>query len=195
MLWGLIITQNIVYGSVKKKKGAQALNRLKELRESRHLNMREMAKELNIPYTTYVNYEKGKREPDIGTLIALADYFKVTVDCVLGRKYPFPLNIINTSIPQTKKYRKKPVVVEAFQYDGDLKASNGIYYVPDWAVKAFSEGIMYYDDLEGEPAELFIKTLEGVHHVSVGDFVIKGIKGELYPCKPDIFKETYEPVE
>lgn len=41
----------------------------------------------------------------------------------------------------------------------------------------------------------FIKTLEGVHHVSVGDYVIKGVRGELYPCKPDIFEETYEVIE
>ena len=43
--------------------------------------------------------------------------------------------------------------------------------------------------------ELFIKTLEGVHHVSVGDYVNKGARGELYPCKPDIFEETYEVIE
>lgn len=97
------------------------------------------------------------------------------------------------------KYRKKPVVIDAFQYDGDLKGSNGKYYVPDWAVTAFHEGAMYYDSLSAEtssiftkPLELFIKTLEGKHHVSVGDYVIQGVQGELYPCKPDIFEKTYE---
>ena len=40
--------------------------------------------------------------------------------------------------------------------------------------------------------ELFIETLEGIHHVSVWDYVIKGVNGELYPCKPDIFEKTYE---
>ncbi len=56
---------------------------------------------------------------------------------------------------------------------------------------------MYYDALDAAtpPCELFIKTLEGVHHVSVGDYVIKGVNGELYPCKPDIFEKTYESVE
>jgi len=94
------------------------------------------------------------------------------------------------------KYIKKPVEIEAFQYDGDLKGSNGEYYVPEWAVKAFKDGIMYYDSLDCNtpPCELFIRTLEGNHHVSVGDYVIKGVKGELYPCKPDIFEETYEEV-
>ena len=50
---------------------------------------------------------------------------------------------------------------------------------------------MYY---EGQ-GELYIKTLEGIHHVSIGDYIIKGVKGELYPCKPDIFEQTYEVVE
>lgn len=93
------------------------------------------------------------------------------------------------------KYRKKPVEIEAFQYDGDLKNANGEYYIPDWAVRAFENKVMYYDsDGAGAPCELFIHTLEGEHHVSVGDFVIQGVNGEMYPCKPDIFKKTYEPV-
>ena len=85
------------------------------------------------------------------------------------------------------EYKKKPVVVEAFQYDGDLKGADGKYYVPDWAAEAYEKGIMYYD-----LTELFINTLEGTHHVSVGDYIIQGVKGELYPCKPDIFVKTYD---
>lgn len=94
------------------------------------------------------------------------------------------------------KYQKKPVVIEAFQYDGDLRGSDGAYYVPEWAVEAYEKGVMHYGALrlDEPPCELFIDTLEGTHHVSVGDYVIKGIKGELYPCKPDIFEESYEPV-
>lgn len=92
------------------------------------------------------------------------------------------------------RYRKKPVEIEAFQYDGDLKGSDGKYYVPDWAVEAFEHGVMFYGEFENMPNELFIKTLEGTHHVSVGDYVIKGVIGELYPCKSDIFAETYEAV-
>lgn len=90
------------------------------------------------------------------------------------------------------KYRKKPVVIEAFQYDGDMKSSDGRYYVPDWAVKAYENGTMYYGELDGQPGELFIKTLEGVHHASVGDYIIQGANGELYPCKQGIFEKTYE---
>ena len=93
------------------------------------------------------------------------------------------------------KYRKKPVIIEAFQYDGDLMGSNGKYYVPDWAIEALEKGIMYYDCFEGKPSELFIKTLEGNHHASVNDYIIKGVNGELYPCKPDIFEKTYEKTE
>jgi len=88
-------------------------------------------------------------------------------------------------------YRKKPVIVEAFKYN---KESND---VPDWAYDAFINKTLYYDSLTGYgPAtELFIKTLGGPMHVSNGDYIIKGVRGELYPCKPDIFSETYEEVK
>ena len=91
------------------------------------------------------------------------------------------------------KYRKKPVVIEAFKYDGDLIDRNGKPYVPQWAIYAFDQKVMFYNSInDGPPCELFIKTLEGIHHVTVGDYVIQGIQGEIYPCKPDIFEATYE---
>lgn len=95
------------------------------------------------------------------------------------------------------KYKKLPVVIEAFKYDGDLTDSTGKWYAPEWAKSAFDSGVMYYASLDSTtpPCELFIKTLEGDHHVSVGDYVIQGVNGELYPCKPDIFNKTYEKVE
>lgn len=91
------------------------------------------------------------------------------------------------------KYRKKPVVIEAFQYDGDIVNINA----PDWAIEAINSGTMFYDaeDSDIPPCELFISTLEGIHHVSVGDYIIQGVNGELYPCKPDIFEKTYEVAE
>lgn len=94
------------------------------------------------------------------------------------------------------KYKKKPVIIEAFQYDGDLKDRNGVYYVPDWFVSAFEDGVARYGRTEPEApqCEMMIKTLEGDMHVSVGDYVIRGVNGEIYPCKPDIFEKTYEPV-
>lgn len=88
------------------------------------------------------------------------------------------------------RYRKRPVEVEAFQYDGDMIFSNGTPYVPEWAIQALDAGTMYYTG----PGELYIRTLEGEMHVSLGDFIIRGVKGEFYPCKPDVFAQTYEPV-
>lgn len=59
-------------------------NNLKKLREQRGLNMKEMAGELNIPYTTYVGYEKGEREPSSDVLIKIANYYNTSVDYILG---------------------------------------------------------------------------------------------------------------
>ncbi|MEF9968548.1 MAG: hypothetical protein RR766_08545, partial [Longicatena sp.] len=87
--------------------------------------------------------------------------------------------------------------VEAFQYDGDLVNRYGKPYVPQWFMKEFNKKNAYFDSIcENEsPYELFIKTLEGSMHVSVGDYVIKGIHGEIYPCKKEIFEESYDKVE
>lgn len=84
------------------------------------------------------------------------------------------------------KYRKKPVVIEAFKFDGDFMDSTGNYYVPEWILDT---------DYSFEEGELYIKTLEGWMHVSVGDYIIQGVQGEVYPCKPDIFSDTYEEVQ
>lgn len=80
-----------------------------------------------------------------------------------------------------EKYRKKPIVVEATQ----------------WQPGVVIEGVME-DAFRDGPHEgckfAMIHTLEGCHMVQPGDYIIKGIKGELYPCKPDIFAQTYEPL-
>lgn len=83
------------------------------------------------------------------------------------------------------KYRKKPVIVEAIEWTGNRdvvdrfmglvqepKESNHAYYLQS----------------------VIIRTLEGTMAVDIGDWIIKGIKGEFYPCKPDIFELTYEPI-
>ncbi len=74
------------------------MNRLKELREARGMNMRETAKALNMPYTTYVNYEKGVREPNSETLIAMANFYNTSIDFLIGKSdvvtLPFGGNII-----------------------------------------------------------------------------------------------------
>ena len=86
------------------------------------------------------------------------------------------------------KATKKPVTIECFKYDGDLKFSDGKFYVPEWAEKAYKEGVIFFK----EQGEMYINTLEGEHHASVGDYIIRGVNGELYPCKPDIFEKTYD---
>lgn len=83
------------------------------------------------------------------------------------------------------KYCKKPVVIDAVLWDGNLTT------VEPLLIGASTEGV--YQDL-GETT-LMIPTLEGTMRADKGDWIIRGIKGELYPCKPDIFEATYEPFE
>lgn len=89
------------------------------------------------------------------------------------------------------KYRKKPVIVEVYHYRKPLYELDVFNNLPDWMKQARQNRTLYYD----YKAELFIKTLEGDERVSVGDYIIKGVHGELYPCKPDVFEETYEKVD
>ena len=85
------------------------------------------------------------------------------------------------------KYRKRPVVIDAVEWTGDNEQ--------EIAEMGGDRELTFCDDfLENNPT-IEIKTLEGVMTASKGDFIIKGISGELYPCKPDIFEKTYEPVE
>ena len=81
------------------------------------------------------------------------------------------------------KYRKKPVVIEAFML--------GIEYIPDWFMDKVTANEIILRGHDGAD----INTLEGVMHANLGDFIIKGVNGEIYPCKPDIFMKTYERVE
>ena len=78
------------------------------------------------------------------------------------------------------KYRKKPVVIEAVKFTGKNYEE----------VQKFASGSLSLNNGN----VLSIKTLEGEMLVSKGDYVIKGINGEIYPCKPDIFEKTYEEV-
>lgn len=79
-------------------------------------------------------------------------------------------------------YRKKPLVVEALQWTGfNLNE-----------VMGFCPMIQAEKGLLDRFPELYIRTLEGEMHVSLNDFIIKGVRGEFYACKPDIFWETYE---
>lgn len=90
------------------------------------------------------------------------------------------------------KYRTKLVTVEAFKYDGDLMDKDGNYYVPRWAEEAYKNGTLFYGCGVGGD-ELFIEaTPESVHRVGVGDYIVRSATGKIYPCKPDIFEQTYE---
>lgn len=92
------------------------------------------------------------------------------------------------------KYRKKPVVIEAYEYEGDF-VSSGNWTAPDWVNEAYNNGILAYKEVGDTPPELYVKTIEGDMKCNYKDYIIKGVKGELYPCKPDIFEETYEQVD
>lgn len=90
------------------------------------------------------------------------------------------------------KYKKKPVIIDSFRI--------GIDYIPDWFMeKVSSNDIILYGNSSGfdhyDDTNCDIKTLEGIMHANYGDYIIKGVQGEIYPCKPDIFEETYEKVE
>ena len=92
------------------------------------------------------------------------------------------------------KYRKKPVVIEAMQWTGfnleEIKGFVGNCLEHEINDCAYSAGVSVPPKVH-----MIIKTLEGQHIASVGDYIIKGVNGEFYPCKPDIFEKTYEFVE
>ena len=105
---------------------------------------------------------------------------------------------------EVKKYRKKPVVIEAMLWDG---SPEGAAIIVDW-VLANGSHIARWDEPHDEvwkcledgtflgypasPGGLFIHTLEGIMQVGEGDYVIRGVQSEFYPCKPDVFAATYE---
>lgn len=89
-----------------------------------------------------------------------------------------------------KQYRKKPLVIEAVQYTGDNKPQIGADFKA-WGLNDWHFG---HYDMQHKSCELVIKTLEGEMVCEIGDWIIKGIKGEFYPCKTDIFDATYDEV-
>ncbi len=84
------------------------------------------------------------------------------------------------------KFRKKPVVIDAVQYDGNFRS------LDCFSIREVSHFIVSKDS-EGKQC-IKIPTLEGEMIASVGDYIIRGVQGEYYPCKPDIFELTYEMV-
>lgn len=93
------------------------------------------------------------------------------------------------------KFRKKPIVIEAFQMTAERRNDNRDW--PNWlniAWNAEGEGALFIDADDPERQRLCIGTLEGVCRVDWNDFIIQGVKGELYPCKPDIFAIRWESI-
>lgn len=83
------------------------------------------------------------------------------------------------------QYRSKPVEIEAWQFE---LGSRG----PDWLQEAVNDGRVWYQG--GESPYMTIRTLEGEMRANLGDWIIRGTEGELYPCKPSVFERKYEPV-
>ena len=96
------------------------------------------------------------------------------------------------------QYRKKPVEIEAHQWDGTAESATTVI---DWilgndgtATYVCSDSNRCAENDGDTPHTIQIRTLEGAMMASLGDWIIKGVKGEFYPCRDDIFRQTYEPV-
>ena len=102
------------------------------------------------------------------------------------------------------RFRKKPVEIEARQLTADTGAWHGVYlWVEENTLGSFEplgviEGRVPCPasgvSIDPRDGRMMIATLEGFHHVNVGDWIIRGVQGEFYPCKSDIFEATYERV-
>lgn len=101
-------------------------------------------------------------------------------------------------------YRKKPVVIEAMEFKGGNAELHAVYQWVESNTAGSFEPMAVIEGREPCPASgvsidprdgrMMIATLEGFHHVNLGDYVIRGVQGEFYPCKSDIFEATYERV-
>jgi len=89
------------------------------------------------------------------------------------------------------KYRKKPVVIEAMQFETNNEiGSPNMDKLVNWMNQGKDKMVAWHNR-----TNIFIQTLEGEMKANVGDYIIQGVNGEFYPCKPDIFEKTYETVE
>jgi hypothetical protein len=100
------------------------------------------------------------------------------------RRQPFPpWTPVESREEKVNKFRKKPVVIEAMQWTGD-----NIQELWDWSTAEF-----VYGPTESNPLRLYVAANDAWLDLEVGEWIIKDVRGS-YPCKPDIFKATYEPV-
>ncbi len=93
------------------------------------------------------------------------------------------------------KFRKKPVVIEAIQYTEAIRDAHLFNGQPLPRGVEIPRKYLHPDNRIVYSADAYIKTLEGRMLVTINDWIITGVKGEHYPCKPDIFEATYEPAE
>ena len=98
------------------------------------------------------------------------------------------------------KYRKKPIIVKASKYKKGMEDGFDCFGYESWNITQCKFDCGNAEDykktcIKENRARPYIKTLEGKMYISNGDYIITGVKGEKYPCKPDIFEATYELVE
>lgn len=86
-------------------------------------------------------------------------------------------------------FRKKPITVEAIIFDGSRESARE---AKEFCIRKTGGSSVFFRFRDSD--QYYISTLEGAMRVMPGDYIIRGIRGEYYPCKPDIFVETYEPV-
>lgn len=90
------------------------------------------------------------------------------------------------------RFRKKPVEIEAMQVEADPRHN---LKIQQWAEMCTSDGDVIPVVVPRAGGGMLIHTLEGTMRADLGDWIIRGVQGEFYPCKPDIFEATYEPAE
>lgn len=146
------------------------MNRIKELREEKNLSMAECARQLNIPYTTYVNYEKDEREPNSEMLIKLSSFFGVSVDYLICRS--------KTKSPIYPKQNDKANADHQLSYNIPVITDNYVIYPVIGDVAAGYE-LVASEEWSGEKIEIPVSYLKG-HNAT--DFFALQVKGNsMYP--------------
>lgn len=92
------------------------------------------------------------------------------------------------------KFRLRPIVVEAMQYDGSADSFNCIW---DWACPSNDtlKSPVHFDNTDDDPGMLYVQTIDGERKAFPGDWIVKGVAGDFFPCKSDVFEQIYEQVE
>jgi hypothetical protein len=88
-------------------------------------------------------------------------------------------------------YIKKPIPIEAYRF---RKNYDSLLEEPEWIIEAIKDHKVWFYKEDDKPVKMRIQTLEGIMTANLGDYIIQGVRGELYACKPDIFEETYDKV-